>query len=756
MRWTMRWIAGWLCAIPVAGRGGDLAGRVENHSYPTLCSELDNVNVPVYCPGAAGYRVVATHPKYGMAPILEWGADWTDCAPDAPIWTIGIPDGKSEEFRADGFAPGDEYFAPDAPAAGLDEPGSEFPREIGGGMPDQLIRFTADEAGDANVEARIGSRLTLGLAETTGPIEIRVFTEGRGGWTDQGARVFDRDALVGTWDLPDLVWREGPDANLIRLAAASADPALPEAPVARYDFLELRKRDQRGDNSAKPTVLYTNLDTRVETVFIDFWWLHPETMAVRVQGGETDPAAHYVRIRRRMPFTKEWNEIFVLYQDGNARLLPLPPPWRKSIPHGASVLLGPSDDAARPVARIREILVDPLDLALEIVYADGTGAQVEMRADRESNVLDVTRLTYDTETSSLARLRSMWVRDGKSDLDRVRSGDGVFPLLDGWAGLPGTWWQFYRETPSYHNTDCPDIRIEILDDRAAALSREAEECGELAGGTVTASPAARAGAAVVFGPEGGTAEYPFRLESPLDAASVRIRFSDADTGTVERPGTGIRVALDSAEAGRTHTVCTGGPDEFETTPSIPLGRLAAGEHRLRIGVEAGPGGVALDAWEVVSQPAREEERIPLAEAQGEEAVDVIFGGRVEAPGASGGEVLRLGHPDGESIAEYRLDLSAGDEPVYLRARVAGEAGTHRVTVRVDKEPRAVFPVAETAGGFRETGELYLGYFDPGEHTLQFEVAPGPGTVDLDDFEITTRVLPFPGDGTDRAGSDFKP
>lgn len=755
MRLTMRGFAGFLCLFAATGRGGEPVARIENHSYPTLCSELDNVNIPVYCPGATGYRIVATHPKYGPAPILEWGADWTDCAPDGPIWALGFPGGRGEEFCAEGFVSGDEYFALDTPAAGFDEPVSAFPREIGGLVTEQIIRFTADEEGDANVEARIGSRLTVSMVEVSGPLEIRVFTEGREGWTDRGARFFDGTALSGSWDLPDRVWQEGTDANRIRFSAASVDPALPIPPVARYGFLELRKRDQRGDNSAKPTVLYTNMDTRVETVFIDFWWLYPETMIVRVEGGETDSAAHYLRIRRRMPFSKEWNEIFVLYQDGNARLLPLPPVWRESIPHGASILLGPSGDAARPVARIREIHVDPLDLSLDLVYADGSGAHVEMRADREAHVLDVTDLTYDTEMNSLTRLRSMWVRDGKSDLDRVRSQNGEFPLLGAWTGLSGAWWQFYRETPSYHNTDCPDVRIEILDDRFSAFIREAEACETLTGGAVAASETARYSEAVAFGAAGGAAVYPLRLESALDAASVRFRFADADPGTAERPGTELRVTLDSVVTGQTYTVCTGGAGEFEWTPAVPLGRIEAGKHTLRIAVGAGPGAVVLDAWALVSQPVRELERIPLAAAQGESAGETVFGGRVEISDAMDGAVLRLGHPDKESSAEIRFVLDAGAEPVYLRVRVGGEAGPHRVTVRVDGEPRTAFPVTDTASGFRETAELYLGALEAGEHDLRFVVEPGAGSVDLDSFEVYTRQAP-PGSEKDGMRAELEP
>jgi hypothetical protein len=751
-------MAGRLFLLAATGWGAEPASRIENHSYPTLCSEVDNINIPVYGSGVTAYRVTATHPEYGPAPIREWGADWDDCTGSDRIWFLGTADGRSDEFRGVGAVETDEFFAPDEPAAGVEEPVSEFPGEIFGGISEQRIRFTADEAGDANIEVRIGSKLTLGLAEVSGSLEIRVFTFGRAGWLDQGSRVFDNATLVRSWDIPDLTWQEGPDANTLRIVAAPADGASTEVPRARYDYLELRKRDQAGDNSAKPTVLYADSDTRVETVFIDFWWRHPETMAVRVAGGGTDPAAHYVRIRRRMPFSKDWNEIFVLYQDGNARLLPLPPVWRKAIPHGASILLGSSSDDVRPVATLKEVCVDPVDLGLDLTYTDGSTAHVEMRADREANVLDVTGLTQGPSTNALTRLRSMWVCDGKSDLDRVRTESGAYPILDLWKTLPGTWWQFYRETPSYHNTDCPDVRIEILDASAARLEREAESFQDLLGGVVVAETAARGGAAVAFGAAGGFASYRFRLEETLEDAAVRLRFADAGAGSVEQPGNEMLVTLAPAVTGRTHTVCTGGTGAFETTPSVRLGRLEAGDHVLRIAVGPGPDGAVLDGWELVSQPVREWDRKPLATMQGEEATGTIHGQRIETPSAIGGAALRLGPAAEVSSAAYSIEQPEEHVNLYLRARYANEAGPCRVTVSVEGERRLIFPAESTGGGFRDTYELFLGAMQAGPRTLRFDLEPGTGCVDLDAFEIYERTPPPPpdpamADFADRVGWD---
>jgi hypothetical protein len=64
-------------------------------------------------------------------------------------------------------------------------------------------------------------------------------------------------------------------------------------------------------------------------------------------------------------------------------------------------------------------------------------------------------------------------------------------------------------------------------------------------------------------------------------------------------------------------------------------------------------------------------------------------------------------------------------------------------------------VTDTAGGFRETAELYLGALEAGEHDLRFVVGPGVGSVDLDSFEVYTRQAP-PGSENDGMRAEFEP
>jgi hypothetical protein len=94
--------------------------------------------------------------------------------------------------------------------------------------------------------------------------------------------------------------------------------------------------------------------------------------------------------------------------------------------------------------------------------------------NRDAHLVDVRDITYDTTHSALTRFRSMWVCDGKADIDRAKNADGFFPIMGNWSRLNGTWWAFFKEVPSYHNTDCPDFRVELLGANQGYLAREAE------------------------------------------------------------------------------------------------------------------------------------------------------------------------------------------------------------------------------------------------------------------------------------------
>ncbi len=732
----------YLLLLPGAG-----AGVVHNDSYTTLCAEMDNINIPVTHTNVTRYRITATHPKYYPSSLSEWGADFDDCTfGDRGIWTIGSDDGGYSEFlQGYSFTNGDTYFAQDNPTAGVDEVGTLFPREIGNDwMFSQYIQFTTDEDEDFNLEAKIGSKFTVKLAQVVGTLEMRVQTRGTNGWMDQGAQILDSANRTGVWNIPDLTWMEGTDTNMIHLEVLRAGVSVHTTTNAwaYYDFLELRKRDEAGDNSWDPTVLYSGSNTIVETVHIDFWWRYPEVTTVNVIGGGTDTNVHYVRIKRRMPdSTNWWNEVFVLYEDGNARIIPYPPDGLGNVPYGASVILGSTTNHSRPFAEIDTITVDPNDLSLDVTYGDGSTAHMELRIDRERHIVDVSEVTYNTTNKPFCRFRSMWAHDGKTDIDRVACEAGTFPIMDNWTELQGSWWQFFREVPSYHNTYCPDFRLEVFDPSPAYWSAEAES----APWTANASPAlprtnASSGETLYMSGGGSEALYTnVNLATDQPDSYLLIQYAIMWGGDgIDHLANSIYAVVDGVTTSATvYAVPTGGQNEYELMPSLYLGDLAAGTHQLHLFCGPGTNHLELDTLELISQPSRGWIKRPLLAMECE---DFTWATNYEYETRAGGEVvMHMEHAgaDQESAVAYDLFFTNAQTSAYLRVNYSDDLGPNKIQVFIDDELRGKFP-SETTGtwdAFRDSPVFYLGQISTGWHELKLDVSDQTYGVDLDLFEI---------------------
>ena len=716
---------------------------VENCSYTTLCAEVDNVNIPIYATNATQYRIVAANPRYYPTSIEIWQPDFENCTfATRDIWWIGTNDGSCSEFKSSGLTNGDEYFALDDPAAGIDEAWDEFPREINNDwLYTQYIRFTADENSDFNHELVIGARLEMKLATISGVLEIDVQTWNGTGWVSHGSAVFDSANLWAYWNIPDHTWLPGTDTNVIKLRVVRAGESSHTLTNswAYYDYLHLRKRDELGDNSSNPTVLFSNADIRVETVWIDFWWRDPRAMTVSVVGGGTDTNVQYLRIKQRMPQTTAWNEIFVLYEDGNARIIPFPPEDLGAVPYGASVILGPTTNSPRPACGINQVTVDPEDLSLDIQYQEGGSAHVELRCDRTAHVVDVSEISYATSNRAVARIRSMWVFDGKADLDRLNGEEGFYPVLTGWTNLQGTWWEFYKEVPSYHNTYCPEFRFELLSPDVGFLSREAESADSTNGCWVVDSRTnAYGGQALHFSTNGGSAVYQFSLASDQPDTWIILRYSDADGGNaIDNLGNAVTVVADGMVTASTYTVDTGGWDDYEFLPSLYLGTMSSGEHQIDILVGGGTEAAELDCFTLVSRPSRTRIARSIITRQAESCDSQTNATFCFRTGAVGGETMHLEHTGGTASVGFDLSFADSWSNVYIRVRYSDDVGPNRIRVVLDDEVRAQFP-SETTGGwtnFSDSPVIYLGDVTAGSHTLQLISDTNTWGVDIDEFEL---------------------
>ena len=210
--------------------------------------------------------------------------------------------------------------------------------------------------------------------------------------------------------------------------------------------------------------LYDDHVTVVEAVREANWW-RPNGMSVSVDQGAPVTDMHYVVVYRKIADSAEWPQFFVLYMDGNCRLIPHPPIGRDSVCFGSSVIVGPAQTSSRPIAEIASVHYSSAAQTMEVSYAaGGTSVLTLQEVDRTMARVRVT-LTCPGNTLPVATIRSMFVTEGNADVDHVQWKDAFDRVRDDpvmtFPGGDGKEWLFHRETRSAHNVSAPDIRITL-------------------------------------------------------------------------------------------------------------------------------------------------------------------------------------------------------------------------------------------------------------------------------------------------------
>jgi hypothetical protein len=189
-------------------------------------------------------------------------------------------------------------------------------------------------------------------------------------------------------------------------------------------------------------------------------------MNVTAIGGNSINNVTYLVIHKLIAGTRgDYPQAFVLYEDGNIRIIPQSRVPSENATFGTSVIVGATDNNGPRYVVIDSVVIDPLNLSMDVKFRDNTSYHAKMQVNRSKNSVEISNITYDTSNHSFARLRSMWVKDSNADTDHIRTKDGEFPIMGGWKELYGTWWQFFKKVPSIHNTYCPDIRVELYSKR---------------------------------------------------------------------------------------------------------------------------------------------------------------------------------------------------------------------------------------------------------------------------------------------------
>ncbi|CAI9735472.1 Hypothetical predicted protein [Octopus vulgaris] len=410
-------------------------------SFPTLCAEQDNIDIALFHPNILKYRIVASYPKYNTSLNLKH-AEFKNCENLSPslLWRL------SEKEKTD---------------SSLRSTLMSFKFRIKKKIPFVFkIEFNLKGKAEGLIDSDVGSVLDMHFTNVEGHFSVGCSYTIRGGHLSPSiSYLITPGHRNQTWGIPDYTWSEHQwNAISCRIASASDQ-------TINIKYIQLSRRNERGE---KQSYIYKDDDIIIKGVNVDFWWRRPKTILINYKN-KYFPNIDFVVIYRRVPTTANFHQIFVLYQDGNSRTLPLPPEEVDWIPFGSSVIIGQSNlSDYRPVSEITRIQIMEVikdRVRLKVNYYDGGAAIINILSKRSVTEILVTPLIYKRSLSTFpfARFRSMWIIDGQCDVDHLQT-DNNRPrgILDGWRNMKGCKVNFFRMCQSSHLTLSPDIMIEIL------------------------------------------------------------------------------------------------------------------------------------------------------------------------------------------------------------------------------------------------------------------------------------------------------
>lgn len=351
--------------------------------------------------------------------------------------------------------------------------------------------------------------------------------------------------------------------------------------------------------------LYNDGDVAVRVMDVS-GWAFESGMAVHIIGGLSRPDHDFIQFIKRADQDHDPPQIFVLYANGYARIIPQPPVGREQrVCFGASMIIGPAtEDPLYPVIPIERLDIDPKQMTIKVRYKNGSSAVLHLEAEPGKTTVRVTDVTYDTLTEPFVTMRSMWVADDNCDVARVRtdSSSGVThtyaidPKHEEWTTLPGDSWLFYRPTYSRHNTSCPDFKVEVLGPKGYFVTMQAEDFDS---GTLMKTP--RKTASRGYTVRGaGNVNYVVNLSEDISTPCIRLRYTKAKSA-----GDVVKISIDGRRRSTIAMGSEGIPGDYDMTEErcLPEG-LPAGSHTVTLEVLSENGELELDYLGIYSKAAQ--------------------------------------------------------------------------------------------------------------------------------------------------------
>jgi hypothetical protein len=348
--------------------------------------------------------------------------------------------------------------------------------------------------------------------------------------------------------------------------------------------------------------LYDDGDVAVRVMDVSGWPFE-SGMAVNIVGGPSSPDHHFIQFLKRADEDHAPPQIFVLYANGYARIIPPQPAGREErVCFGASMIIGPAaEDPLFPITPIERLDIDPQTSTIKVRYKNGSSAVLQIQAEPGKTTVKVTDVTYDTLTAPFVTMRSMWVANDNSDVSRIQaaSSSGIMqsypidPTHVEWTTLPGDSWIFDRPNYSRHNTSCPDFKIDVLGPKGYLVTKQAEDYRS--GTLMTASRKTASRGYTVRGT--GEANYVVNLTEDISNPSIRLRYTKGKSA-----GDVVNLSVDGRRQSTIEMVDEGSLGEFEMTQEMRLPNgLPAGSHTITLEVQSDTGALELDYFVIHSQ-----------------------------------------------------------------------------------------------------------------------------------------------------------
>ncbi len=245
------------------------------------------------------------------------------------------------------------------------------------------------------------------------------------------------------------------------LATIEQDRTAPDFSGCNFDG-SAHPTDPRYSFKERRAVLHDGPRWQIVGITLPSFW-RPEHVPVRVDG-RPDRGFHMIQVFAKTG-AKPLEALVMYPSDGYWRIKPLPPARFGDGVYGSSFVMGPVEQAGRPVVRIASIAIETRPLAFKLRFANGGEAKIDVREISEARTtLDVAMKPGHRQGPRFAVLRSMYVAPDNADMSEVA-----------WRATPGGAEQrkplpevrtlqaadvrFGRSIPSRHNTSAPDIRF---------------------------------------------------------------------------------------------------------------------------------------------------------------------------------------------------------------------------------------------------------------------------------------------------------